>query len=254
MSSPRQTPNKPSAAPMKPGSGLSKAESSSNLANSKDMPRPGSATIWFDETTVQSVDGKSVQEYKVATYNSRGATVFMTYSQVLSLCGAQSSEFSISFSRLIRSVKHADFFLECAPVSSATLSKAFSFVLIDAKGDLDRRPASPRHFAPRLARQFSMVVSFANPGGDASMIVPTQYQGTPKSAYGHIGAFIRDGELQQQLELWKALSVAVSEKLAQNPNKTVWISTDGRGAPWICVRVDSRPKYIKHPAYRKLAV
>jgi len=34
--------------------------------------------------------------------------------------------------------------------------------------------------------------------------------------------------------------------------KTFWVSTSGLGVAWLHVRVDSKPKYYSHEAYREI--
>ena len=68
--------------------------------------------------------------------------------------------------------------------------------------------------------------------------------------YSHIASFVRGAPWRQQLELWREVSEQLQHKLRQvSHNTPLWLSTDGRGVPWLHVRLDSSPKYIKHEEY-----
>ena len=69
--------------------------------------------------------------------------------------------------------------------------------------------------------------------------------------YGHLASFVRGAPDEQQFELWKEVGELVQHALSNKaPNKALWLSTDGSGVPWLHVRLDRSPKYIKHEEYR----
>ena len=60
--------------------------------------------------------------------------------------------------------------------------------------------------------------------------------------------------LAGQDEQWRTLGDAVQAWFRDaGPAATVWVSTEGSGAGvhWLCMRLDSRPKYYRHAPYRQ---
>lgn len=53
----------------------------------------------------------------------------------------------------------------------------------------------------------------------------------------------------QQRELYSMVAEQVCNQLHEQPGAPLWLNTDGGGVPWLHVRLDSTPKYIKHRAY-----
>lgn len=61
---------------------------------------------------------------------------------------------------------------------------------------------------------------------------------------------MRGAPEQQQKELWRQISEQVEMIFQQYDQSTpLWLCTDGRGVPWLHVRLDSTPKYVKHTPY-----
>jgi hypothetical protein len=90
------------------------------------------------------------------------------------------------------------------------------------------------------------VVVFANLGGDAILVAPTELAAA--SAYAQIGAFVRDAPPSQRDALWRAVGVAMLDRIGSRP---VWLSTAGGGVAWLHVRLDDRPKYYGWAPYRR---
>lgn len=135
---------------------------------------------------------------------------------------------------------------ETPPITAATVSRAFEFVLLDSPG-LAARPdadAFAEHF--RTAAPLS-AVEFQNLGRDATLIAP--HPSGPHSAYGHLAAFVRHAPQPQQHALWQLVGSAVERRLSVKP---VWLSTAGAGVSWLHVRLDDRPKYYGYAPYRDL--
>lgn len=135
---------------------------------------------------------------------------------------------------------------ETPPVTSATLSRPFEFVLLDSPR-LARHP-DPEAFAEHFhGSPETTVIEFPNLGGDAILIVPCLE--TVPSAYGHLAAFVREAPEPQRHALWRLVGEAMARRVSPKP---VWLSTAGAGVSWLHVRLDDRPKYYGFGPYRQL--
>lgn len=134
---------------------------------------------------------------------------------------------------------------ETPPITAATASRPFEFVLLDSP-ELAREPdadAFAEHFREGVPEG---VLEFPNLGKDAIMVVPCP--SGPLSAYGHLGVFVRQAPESQKHALWKFVGAAMQRRLSAKP---VWLSTAGAGVSWLHVRLDDRPKYYGYAPYRQ---
>ena len=92
------------------------------------------------------------------------------------------------------------------------------------------------------------VVTFANLGGDAILVVPCPI--AAPSCYAHLADFVRLAPETQRDALWQAVGEAMARRIGTEP---VWLSTAGAAVAWLHVRLDNRPKYYAHTPYRNLA-
>src|SRR5262249_55914637 len=148
------------------------------------------------------------------------------------------------FTSLLAAAPYAAFRWETPPVTAASVSQPFEFVLLDRPG-LAQRP-EPKAFAEHYARSVAGVAIFPNLGGDAILVVPCPL--APPSAYGHLAAFVRLAPASQQHALWRSVGEAMAGRIGERP---VWLSTAGAGVSWLHVRLDDRPKYYGHGLYRQ---
>jgi hypothetical protein len=163
------------------------------------------------------------------------------------LRGWQGDEgFRSLFNALLADAPFAAFRWETPAVSAATVARPFECVLLDSPG-LARRP-EPEAFAEHFSGAAGGVVSFANLGGDAILIVPCPV--AESSAYGHLAAFVRLAPERQRQALWLAAGEAMGRRVGAKP---VWLSTAGAGVSWLHVRLDDRPKYYGYGPYRQSA-
>jgi uncharacterized protein DUF6940 len=156
------------------------------------------------------------------------------------------AQFRSWFNSLLAGVSFRAFRWETPSVSAKTVTQPFEFVLLDSP-DLVRQP-DPSAFNDRFRNNVDAeVLTFANLGGDAIMVVPRPIG--PDSAYGHLGTFVRNAPESQRDALWQAVGEAMINRLGEKP---VWLSTAGGGVSWLHVRLDDRPKYYGFAPYRQV--
>jgi hypothetical protein len=152
------------------------------------------------------------------------------------------AEFRTFFSGILAAAPFSALRWETPPLTTATISRPFEFVLLDSPGLA--RQVDDKAFAEHFG-QDGVVVSFQNLGKDAIMVVPCP--GGPLTAYGHLAAFVRQAPQPQQHALWQAVGAAMQRRVSSRP---VWLSTAGAGVSWLHVRLDDRPKYFGYAPYR----
>lgn len=206
----------------------------------------------------------------------------LSFERILELFSDPSSGLHDFFNSLLRRhfVGDKAYFMECPPISIATMGKDFEFVLIPARA-IQNVTANSNPFKEHFIRAKSTdtVISFANIGGDASLVVPcpiiqggaitmspipsqnitTQNISILKNvsnlknilSYAHLASFIRNSPYSQANSLWYTVAVVMHEKLlALNGDEKIWISTSGLGVAWLHVRLDTIPKYYNWEPYQ----
>lgn len=157
----------------------------------------------------------------------------------------------IQMSQLLAQMRFHDLYWECRPISWPEVdTQQFTFVVLDAGGSLNRSTASDDAFRDHLQAASLSVVSFPNLGGDATLVVPAQVSGAQPEAYGHLANFVRQAPDAQQALFWRTVSEEMISSLKKSAPAPVWLSTAGNGVPWVHVRTDSWPKYVKHDPFR----
>lgn len=203
------------------------------------MPVPSSDAIW---TARISETGRTCVTRFEIVHDDR----VLTYREVLRRWAEEAPRDGCLagwFCDLLAASPFSAFRWETPPISSSTADRAFEFVLIDSPGLA--RPAQPDAFAEHFdARPDADVLSFANLGGDAVMVVPAPR--AEGDAYGHLAAFLRRAPRPQRLALWAEVARAALERLGSAP---LWISTAGAGVAWLHVRIDDHPKYYGFDPY-----
>ena len=154
------------------------------------------------------------------------------------------ADFRSMFNGVLADSTFTAFRWETPPITTVTANRPFEFVMIDSPG-LARNPD-----AEVFAEHFNKdaVVDFPNLGKDAIMVVPCPIG--PLSAYGHLGAFVRNAPESQRHALWQIVSAATQRRLSSKP---VWLSTAGAGVSWLHVRLDDQPKYYGYAPYRSVS-
>ena len=143
-------------------------------------------------------------------------------------------------------------FFETPPVASAADAAALAFeaMLLPAPGLAAMRP-EPAAYAEHMgASPAGGAAVFANLGGDAVLVSPKP---APRMQGVSLLPFTRTASPEAQRALWKAVGAAVCAQLEARGGgggRPLWVSTSGLGVGWLHVRLDNRPKYYQHDAYR----
>jgi hypothetical protein len=147
------------------------------------------------------------------------------------------------FNDLLVEAPFTAFRWESPPVTIATATRPFEFVLLNALG-LDVHP-DPEAFAEHFPVAIDGIAVFPNLGHDAVLIVPTPH--ADSGCYAHLAAFVRLAPQAQRDRLWQSVGKAMACKLDTRP---IWLSTAGAGVAWLHVRIDHSPKYYHFAPYR----
>jgi len=170
----------------------------------------------------------------------------LSYQTVIHLW-QQEPTFRQFFGETLAAAPFTAYFWETPPVTQATLSQIFEFVLIPSSA-LAQIRADPRAFQEHFDSAEVGVVTFANLGGDALLVAPTPLGDL--AAYAHLATFMRQALPQQQQALWQRVGTVLAERVSDRP---LWLSTSGLGVPWLHLRLDTRPKYYSYGPYRTFA-
>jgi len=146
----------------------------------------------------------------------------------------EDTAFRAALAERLAAVPYEAWFWECTRVSGAR----FACVVIEAPG-LARVAADPSAFAEHLKAPIN---TFDRLGGDATLIAQSA-----TGRYPHFAAFLRTAPASQIDALFQAIGDAIAAWRRPAPP---WVSTAGMGVPWLHVRLDTRPKYYRHAAYR----
>jgi hypothetical protein len=177
---------------------------------------------------------------RVLRFHIAGTSAPVPYSEALRLW-QHDPGFRSFFLGLLTGAPFSAFRWETPPLTAASKSRPFEFVLLDSPG-LAREP-DPDAFADHFSG--ADVVSFANLGKDAVLVVPCPRG--PAACYGHLAAFVREAPEEQKHQLWALVGEVMEQQLGRQP---VWLSTAGAGVSWLHVRLDQRPKYYGFAPYR----
>jgi hypothetical protein len=134
---------------------------------------------------------------------------------------------------------------ETPMISQRSVDRDFEFVLIDSP-DLIVEPDQltfQEHFSLEAGKE---IVVFENINRDAVLVVPIPI--LENSDYSHLAAFLRNAPNNQSHALCRVIGETVDSRIGERP---IWLSTAGGGVAWLHVRLDCRPKYYRHAAYKK---
>jgi hypothetical protein len=157
-------------------------------------------------------------------------------------------EASASLERAIAGSPWHGVFWECRPVLGSRLHVPFEWVVVDSPA-VARLRADPRAFMePLQEHPQGPVATFANLGGDATLVVPRP--GADGERCGHLVEFLRTARSARRQALWQAVARAARSRLQRRPADPLWLSTSGLGVSWLHIRLDDRPKYYTWRPFR----
>ncbi|MCB0628624.1 MAG: hypothetical protein R2824_12180 [Saprospiraceae bacterium] len=156
---------------------------------------------------------------------------------------SENADFRAFYNDLLAASPFPAYFWELPPVTLDTLELPFEFVLVNST-TLARVQANSRPFHNWFTDE--PVVVFPNIGGDATLVVPTPK--VSKNTYTHLAQFVRHAPEEQIDRFWQEVGRTYHKNLS---NQKLWLSTSGLGVYWLHIRLDSRPKYYTHEAYRQ---
>lgn len=180
----------------------------------------------------------------VVIYTLYKDDTLLSYRQVLQGWREQSS-FRQFFIALLAQARFDAYFWETPPLTRDSLDQSFEFALIQSK-QLEGIVCDAEAFAEYF-QAGEPVASFASLGRDAWLLAPANTLSNRLVDCAHLAAFSRTAALVQQEILWQRVAAAIEGQMSDNP---LWVSTSGLGVYWLHVRLDSRPKYYTHSAYR----
>lgn len=148
-------------------------------------------------------------------------------------------------------------YLEFPELSKLTYSSPTEFVVIKADSfqtsnwNIFKDQFKLSGPGPVLSEQGSkdLITSFYNLTNDTLLVTPIPQKNKFDESSNHLMNYLKYGQKTQQHELIKEFAVLALE-LAEN-NKKVFISTHGRGVPWLHIRLAETPKYYQHTDYIK---
>lgn len=155
----------------------------------------------------------------------------------------ESETFASFFIEMLKASKCEAYFWEVPPVTSDGLEKEFECVLVRSRNLVEIKP-DPSPFQAHFSKD-EAVISFLNLGRDAQLVVPTPIGA--HLCYPHLATFVREAPPSQVLAFWKRVGQEYEQRIHTDPT---WLSTAGLGVSWLHVRIDSRPKYYRHQAYK----
>jgi hypothetical protein len=175
----------------------------------------------------------------------------LTFFDVIQLMSDRDSAFCLFFSKVLRDSPFEHFFWECPAVNAISVGNTlYEHVTVRASGF---SAASPKNFEAHFTRT-DAVVTFQNLGRDAMLVCPCPKEPQDNKHFGHLAAFVRaprSREMQElQIKMWTTVGRTLREYLHTRGRESIWLNTEGLGVPWVHVRLDHRPKYYHHAAYR----
>ena len=126
-----------------------------------------------------------------------------------------------------------------------------------AENNPDQYAFSEHFNACKQRNNGDTICSFANLGGDASLVSPIQQSTTDDATYSHLAIFVRNAPKEQVSDFWKLAASTYLDVLKQKhddsmSNANTWFSTNGMGVAWLHLRIDSWPKYYSYAPFKNI--
>lgn len=155
--------------------------------------------------------------------------------------------FALWWQSQLAGIAYPAIFWECPPLTKENLMRPFRCVWMRSPR-LSKIAANDQAFRKYWDEdQTDRVVSFSNLGNDARLIVPMP--GEQDEQYAHLLEFARKAPTAQATALWARVGKEMMGRVREE--KPCWLSTAGLGVSWLHIRLDDRPKYYRHLAYRQ---
>jgi hypothetical protein len=227
---------------------------------------------------VQRAGAGGLRHHYTFTRRDGGATLTFTEASA-ELSSDAGAGFRDQLTRLLVSAAagvgaNGAIFWECVPVSAATAATTpFEFIANPAPelAQATTGGGEPEAFAEYILGRDGrcgngkLVATFANLGGDATLVVPcppaeaeteAEAEAAATDAYPHLAAFLRGRVSPPRVHaFWQAVGQTTAARIASPPGgdrqKPFWVSTSGMGVYWLHVRIDSRPKYYTYRPFRE---
>ena len=154
-----------------------------------------------------------------------------------------------NFVQTIISSNFNNLYLEFPVLSKKTYLNQTEFVVIEANPFQNSDWTQFKNQLKSLidSKSDQSVTSFYNLTNDTLLVAPIPNNNSSDSSSNHLINFLKHGPDNQLHELIKIF--ALNALRLANDNKQVYISTHGRGVPWLHVRLSETPKYYQHMDY-----
>ncbi len=156
--------------------------------------------------------------------------------------------FRTAFNDTLAMQDFGSFFWEMPHLTGQNLGDPFECMLLESNGLAKRQPdqnSFARYFSNAPTKPAQSVITIDNLGGDARLVIPAAL--TDPQIYTDIASFTRHAPPAQRDALWQATARATKATIKE---RNLWLSTSGWGVAWLHIRLDQRPKYYTHKAYK----
>ena len=184
------------------------------------------------------------QKYKMCHTDS----TIMTYKRLFDVIqfSARTTE---QFIEIFKQCPFEQYYFEVKPINIKNINTTqFEFVLYAATG-LFNKAKYDKFEEYGINQSNNRIKHFMNPSKNTLLIVPTYNKKCDIHTYAHIANFMRYGNNKQQHNLLKKMFKYYEKELNKTTNQ-LWLSTSGKGVPWLHIRIDQIPKYITFDEYK----
>jgi hypothetical protein len=151
-----------------------------------------------------------------------------------------------SFINSIRSTGFNACYLEFACINGDVDVVEYTVIKTNQFPDADWRYFKDKLDPVTKSNDNSNTLQFENLSGDATLVIPVPtLNKSIDSRSGHLMEFL----LNQIDDLIKHIGLSVSQLIKSKKYPRLYVSTHGRGVPWLHVRLSSSPKYYSMSEY-----